>query len=150
MPCVDGGAPPYKGIACKVTRFSPVFCHQEPLRCRFCEIEKDFLRIEKDCALSPPAMRVVRRAFEEGGTAPVASDEIPTALGTPIPSGWEHDSQGLGTRFPRAGNSIPSGWAHRRSINTNMPQCPASSPMSFDVGLSTCRGAGRDAYSWPQ
>ena len=23
---------------------------------------------------------------------------------------WEHDSQGLGTRFPRAGNMIPKGW----------------------------------------
>ena len=23
---------------------------------------------------------------------------------------WEHDSQGLGTRFPRAGNTIPKGW----------------------------------------
>ena len=23
---------------------------------------------------------------------------------------WEHDSQRLGTRFPRAGNSIPKGW----------------------------------------
>ena len=29
--------------------------------------------------------------------------------GNTIPKGWEYDSQGLGTRFPRAGNMIPKG-----------------------------------------
>ena len=36
----------------------------------FCEVEKDFCEVEKDFALSPPAMRVVRRAFEEGENRP--------------------------------------------------------------------------------
>ena len=32
--------------------------------------------------------------------------------GNTIPKGWEYDSQGLGTRFPRAGNTIPKGWEY--------------------------------------
>ena len=57
-------------IASKVTRFFAYFIIKCPAGVRFCEIEKDFLRIEKDFALSPPAMRVVRRAFEEGENRP--------------------------------------------------------------------------------
>ena len=34
------------------------------------------------------------------------------AAGNTIPSGWEHDSQGLGTRFPAAGNAIPKRVGH--------------------------------------
>ena len=63
------------------------------------------------------------------------------AAGNMIPSGWEHDSQGLGTRFPAAGNMIPKGWEHdSQGLGTRFPAAGNRIPKGWEhdsQGLGT-------------
>ena len=64
-------------------------------------------------ASNPPFITLPRRPFALPRAAlPPRRFSQCSAIHRNSQAAWEHDSQGLGTRFPRAGNSIPKGWEH--------------------------------------
>ena len=69
-------------------------------------------------ASNPPFITLPRRPFAQPRAALLAPSRAAppprrfsqcSAIHRNSQAAWEHDSQGLGTRFPRAGNTIPSG-----------------------------------------
>ncbi len=72
-------------------------------------------------ASNPPFIAAPRRPFALPRAAPLAPPRAAppprrfgqcSAIHRNSQAAWEHDSQGLGIRFPRAGNMIPKGWEH--------------------------------------
>ena len=82
-------------------------------------------------ASNPPFITLPRRPFAQPRAALLAPSRAAppprrfsqcSAIHRNSQAAWEHDSQRLGTRFPRAGNTIPKGWEFdSQGLGTRFP-----------------------------
>ena len=111
-------------------------------------------------ASNPPFITLPRRPFALPRAAPLAPPRAAapswrfsqcSASHRNSQPAWEHDSQGLGTRFPRAGNTIPKGWEFdsqrlgilfsvcRKILHALVHRVPAAGTSSASRGYIECQ-----------
>ena len=92
-------------------------------------------------ASNPPIITLPRRPFALPRAAlPPRRFSQCSAIHRNSQAAWEHDSQGLGTRFPRAGNTIPKGWEHdSQGLGIRFPRAGNMIPSGREF-CSRCAG----------